>query len=45
MGGISMIAALLGTLLPIAGLASQTDDMVGASVLGSLGIYWMFIKP
>jgi len=45
LGGFALVLALFGTLLPATGLASQQDAMVGASVLGSLGIYWMFIKP
>jgi hypothetical protein len=40
-----MIAALFGAFLPLSGMASQQDALIGASVLGSLGIYWMFIKP
>ena len=44
-GGLALVAALFGSFLPLTGFASQQDAMVGASVLGSLGIYWMFIKP
>lgn len=45
LGGYVLIAALLGTLLPLSGVASQEDALIGASLLGSLGIYWLFIKP
>jgi ubiquinone biosynthesis protein len=45
LGGYAMIAALFGAFLPLSGMASQQDALIGASVLGSLGIYWMFIKP
>ena len=45
LGGYVLIAALLGTLLPLSGIASQEDALIGASLLGSLGIYWLFIKP
>ncbi len=44
-GGFALVLALFGSLLPMAGLASQQSTMVGASVLGGIGIYWMFIKP
>ncbi|MBV1879259.1 MAG: ubiquinone biosynthesis regulatory protein kinase UbiB [Pseudomonadales bacterium] len=42
LGGIALIAALL---LPLSGMSEQNNSVVGASLLGSLGIYWMFIKP
>ncbi|MDG1206085.1 MAG: ubiquinone biosynthesis regulatory protein kinase UbiB, partial [Pseudomonadales bacterium] len=44
-GGLVLIAALLALTLPLTGLAPQQEAVIGASVLGSLGIYWMFIKP
>jgi hypothetical protein len=44
-GGLVLIAALLALTLPLTGLALQQEAVIGASVLGSLGIYWMFIKP
>jgi hypothetical protein len=40
-----MLAALLAAFLPLSGVAAQPDALIGASLLGSLGIYWMFIKP
>ena len=45
LGGYALIVALFGTFLPMSGIASQSDALIGASVLGSLGVYWMFIKP
>ncbi|MFT5561557.1 MAG: ubiquinone biosynthesis protein [Candidatus Azotimanducaceae bacterium] len=45
LGGYALIAALLGALLPLSGVASPGDALIGASLLGSLGIYWLFIKP
>ncbi|MFT4677144.1 MAG: ubiquinone biosynthesis protein [Patiriisocius sp.] len=45
LGGYALIVALFGTFLPMSGMASQSDALIGASVLGSLGVYWMFIKP
>jgi len=44
LGGLAILAAFAGTLLATAGYIPQEDTFVGASVLGSLGIYWMFIK-
>lgn len=43
-GGYALIIALLGSMVPLTGLASPQDALVGASILGSLGIYWMFIR-
>ncbi len=45
LGGYALVAALLGSLVPLTGFASPQDALVGASLLGSLGIYWMFIRP
>mgnify|MGYP003671981417 CR=1 FL=1 len=45
MGGYALILALFGTFLPMSGVASQSEALIGASLLGSLGVYWMFIKP
>ena len=44
-GGIALIAALLSTMLPLAGYADVNEVLVGTSILGSLGVYWMFIHP
>jgi ubiquinone biosynthesis protein len=44
-GGIALIAALLSTMLPLAGYADVKEVLVGTSILGSLGVYWMFIHP
>ena len=44
-GGLALVIALIGSFLPMAGLASQQEVMVGTSLLGGLGIYWMFIRP
>ena len=45
LGGYALIVALFGSLVPLTGMASPQDALIGASVLGSLGIYWMFIRP
>ncbi len=45
LGGYALIVALLGSMVPLTGLASPQDALVGASILGSLGIYLMFIRP
>ncbi len=42
MGGVALIAALL---FPVSGLAATPDAWLGTSVLGSLGIYLMFLRP
>lgn len=42
LGGIALIAAIL---FPVTGLAATPEALVGSSVLGSLGVYWLFIKP
>jgi ubiquinone biosynthesis protein len=44
LGGLALIVALFGLLLPATAI-SQQDAMLGASVLGSFGVYWMFIRP
>lgn len=45
LGGYALVAALLGSMVPLTGLASPQDALIGASLLGSLGIYWLFIRP
>jgi ubiquinone biosynthesis protein len=44
LGALALVAALIGSTLPLMGLASQSEALVGASVLGSFGLYWMFLK-
>jgi len=44
MGALALIAALVGSTFPLMGLASQNEALVGVSVLGSFGVYWMFLK-
>ncbi|MBL4679941.1 MAG: ubiquinone biosynthesis regulatory protein kinase UbiB [Pseudomonadales bacterium] len=44
LGAMALVAALMGTTLPLTGLATQQEALIGASVLGSFGIYWMFIR-
>lgn len=44
LGGVALILAMIGTLIPAAGL-NLPGALVGSSVLGGLGIYWMFIRP
>ncbi len=43
LGGIAMIAAIFSMLLPTTGLATSIDPIISGSVLGSIGIYWMYI--
>jgi ubiquinone biosynthesis protein len=42
-GGLALIAAIFSTMLPLAGYADIKEVLVGTSILGSLGVYWMFI--
>ena len=42
--GLALIAALFALLLPQAGIASMQELTIGSSILGSLGIYWLFIQ-
>lgn len=44
LGALALIAALIVFTLPLMGLASQSEALVGASILGSFGLYWMFLK-
>ncbi len=44
MGGIALIAAILASLLPLSGYATTPESLVSTSILGSLGVYWMYIQ-
>ncbi|MEX0941913.1 MAG: ubiquinone biosynthesis regulatory protein kinase UbiB [Pseudomonadales bacterium] len=44
-GGFALILALVGTIMPLAGVAAPIEVILGSSVLGGLGIYWIFIRP
>ncbi len=43
-GGIALIAALGTALLPLSGYASPSQALIGTSVLGTLGVYWLFLQ-
>ena len=43
LGGIALLAAL-AALWPASEFSLRQDALLGAGVLGTLGIYWMFIK-
>jgi ubiquinone biosynthesis protein len=43
-GGVALLAALLTSLLPLSGYASPPQALIGTSILGSLGVYWMYIQ-
>ena len=43
LGGLALIGALLSLLLPASGYAADLDTIIPGSVLGTLGIYWMYI--
>ena len=43
LGGLALIGALLSLIVPTAGYAAAIDPIIPGSVLGTLGIYWMYI--
>ena len=43
LGGLALIGALLALVAPTAGYAAAIDPIIPGSVLGTLGIYWMYI--
>ena len=43
-GGVLLLAALASLLIPATGYAAN-EWIIGSSLLGSAGIYWMFVKP
>jgi ubiquinone biosynthesis protein len=45
MGGFALVLALMITMMPLAGLAAPAEAILGSSLLGGLGVYWMFIRP
>ncbi|MBQ76432.1 MAG: ubiquinone biosynthesis regulatory protein kinase UbiB [Gammaproteobacteria bacterium] len=42
-GGFALIAAIFSTMIPLSGYASGNEMLLGTSILGSLGVYWMYI--
>ena len=44
LGGIALIGAILSMLLPATGYTAIVDPVVSGSVLGSLGIYWLYMQ-
>lgn len=45
LGGVALVGALMAALVPLTGTAAMPEAMIGSSLLGSLGVYWMFIRP
>ena len=43
LGGLAMLGAILSMLWPASGLATFVDPILSGSILGSLGVYWMYI--
>ena len=43
LGGLALIGALFSMLVPISGYAAYIDPIIPGSLLGTLGIYWMYI--
>lgn len=43
LGGLALIGALLSLVAPASGYAANIDPIIPGSVLGTLGIYWMYI--
>jgi ubiquinone biosynthesis protein len=44
MGGVALLLALIGAVLPAAGMVAGTELLMASSILAGLGLYWMFIK-
>ncbi len=42
-GGFALIAAIFSTMIPLSGYAGGNEVLLGTSILGSLGVYWMYI--
>ncbi len=42
-GGLALIAAICSMFIPLSGYADQIDPLLPGSLLGTLGIYWMYI--
>ncbi len=43
LGGIALIGGILSMLLPATGYTAVVDPVISGSVLGSLGVYWLYI--
>jgi ubiquinone biosynthesis protein len=43
LGGLALIGAILSLIAPTAGYAADIDPIIPSSVLGILGVYWMYI--
>lgn len=43
LGGLALVGAILSLMLPATGYVTPVDPVISGSVLGSLGIYWMYI--
>jgi ubiquinone biosynthesis protein len=43
LGGLALIGAILSLVAPTTGYAADIDPIIPSSVLGILGIYWMYI--
>jgi ubiquinone biosynthesis protein len=43
LGGLALICAILSLVAPSTGYATGIDPIIPSSVLGILGIYWMYI--
>ncbi len=43
LGGIALIAAIISIFIPLTGYAAQINLLIPGSLLGTLGIYWMYI--
>lgn len=43
LGGIALIAAIFSSLIPFSTYAAGNEVLLSTSILGSIGIYWMYI--
>ena len=43
LGGLTMVAAIFAILIPMSGSADPVSSLLPGGLLGTLGIYWMYI--
>ena len=43
LGGLALIGALFSVLVPMSGYTTEIHPLIPGSLLGTLGIYWMYI--
>jgi hypothetical protein len=43
LGGLALIGAIVSLVAPTTGFVADIDPIIPSSILGILGIYWMYI--